>query len=146
MSRPRGDWYRPRGANDGREEKPRHDVVRLAVVTIAICEEEQPESRKDELPEQIDDEAGSWQQAAGSSCLLLPAACCPRPAHYFVVFVQTGLTGLATRYAEFAPGLGLNFWTRPLSTSATYRLPSESTLMPCTPQRPPWKLPIAPHA
>src|SRR5687768_14138150 len=53
-----------------------------------------------------------------------------------------GTAGFVIRNAGLAPARGVNFCAPPLSTSATYRLPAESTWMPCTPQNPPG---IGPH-
>src|SRR5262245_14427503 len=63
---------------------------------------------------------------------------------YLVVAAETA--GLAKRNAGFAPARGRYFWAPALSTSATYRLPAESTLIPCTPQKPPGKFPHMPQA
>src|ERR1700730_13587113 len=58
---------------------------------------------------------------------------------------HTGLTPGPISIAGFAPFLGTYFCARPLSTSATYRLPSWSTCIPCTPQNPPGKSPKVPQ-
>src|SRR5947199_4942571 len=60
--------------------------------------------------------------------------------------VPAGTAGLVKRNAGFAAARGRYFCAPPLSTSATYRLPAESTLIPCTPQNPPGKFPHVPHA
>ena len=52
--------------------------------------------------------------------------------------------GLAHEELRRAPFFGTNFCTRPLSTSATYRLPCWSTLMPWTPHNAPGNIPSVP--
>src|SRR5262249_26152199 len=42
-----------------------------------------------------------------------------------------GPGGLPTSNSGRAPRRGVNFWRRPFPTSATYRLPSGSTVAPC---------------
>src|SRR5712691_2229174 len=53
--------------------------------------------------------------------------------------------GFVRRNAGFAPARGRNFCPPPLSTSATYTLPSVSTLIPCTPQKAPGNVPHVPQ-
>jgi hypothetical protein len=60
-------------------------------------------------------------------------------------YFQAALTGWPTRSAEFAPGRGRNFSALPLFTSARYKLPSWSTLIPCTFHIAPGQSPILPQ-
>src|SRR3984893_15824870 len=60
-------------------------------------------------------------------------------------YFHAARTGWPTKSSGFAPFRGRNFCTRPFSTSATYMLPSWSTLIPCTPHKAPGQSPFVPH-
>ena len=66
---------------------------------------------------------------------------CRRKTHNRHPIYGTRGQGLPTRNAGSAPWRGVYFCTRPVRTSAVYRLPSVSVAKPCTPHMQPWHVP-----